>query len=167
MRGGSRAGRAAENSELGRHRSVVEPPLPSPPPRQARVTPRWKGIFPRYRLVGFCGTPGRPRSQACGGAPGAGAWKSRPMQQYSRSEPSCRSRAHRGGRTGATRARRQVPATRLRRGGRRVSASGTRFESDPTAQRAARHSDFMTEVRSFEKYLREPDVGLRSTRSGR
>jgi len=142
MRGGSRAGRAAENSELGRHRSGRGATPPSPPPPPGPSYPSVEGkIFSSLSPRRFLRTPVRPRSASLRGSSRRGRVKSRPMPSSTpRSEPSCRSSSSSRWSYRRYPGPTQVPATRLRRGGRRVSASGTRFESDPTAQRAARHS---------------------------
>ncbi len=119
-------------------------------------------IFPSYRLVGFCGTPGAP---ALGKLFGKLAARGAEIDAFARKY---------------SQARKVLPLFELiavivqgEPGGdgkyrRRVSDEVV--DEYLQAARASKailllnvqpgHSDFMTEVKHFERYLREPDVGL-------
>lgn len=140
--------------------SPASPPRPEPPrpelPRGGRE------IFPTYRLVGFCGTPGAP---ALGRLAGNLDAKAKTIASYSEK--------YAGG-------RKVMPIFELIavvvQGAAGTDGKWRRRVPDSVvddylkAARAAKallllniqpgHSDFLTEAKSFEKYLRQPDVGL-------
>jgi hypothetical protein len=135
----------------------TEPPAPRPElPRGGRE------LFPTYRLVGFCGTPGAPR---LGRLAGNLATKSKALvaqaDKYSRGrkvlpvfeliavvvqgEPGLDGKS-----------RRRVPHSIVDEYLRAArSAKGLLLLNIQPG-----HSDFLTEAKHYEKYLREPDVGL-------
>lgn len=139
------------------------PDLPAEPPATAKVElPRGgREIFPEHRLVGFCGTPGAP---ALGRLAGNLATKSKNVLTYANKYQG----------------RKVLPVFELiavvvqgapgkdNKWRRRVPDSVV--DDYLHAARAAKallllnvqpgHSDFMTEVKSFERYLKEPDVGI-------
>lgn len=134
---------------------------PAPKPR-AELPQGGREIFPTYRLVGYCGTPGAP---ALGKLAGNLAGRAQEIDGF-------------GKKYGTT--RKVMPVFELIavivQGVAGADGKYRRRVSDATidqylqAARAAKallllnvqpgHSDFMTEVKSFEKYLREPDVGI-------
>ncbi len=119
-------------------------------------------IFPRYRLVGFCGTPGAP---ALGKLAGDLAARAKSIESYAAKYASGReampvfeliSVVVQGAPGKDQKYRRRVPTKVI--------------DDYLKAARAAKailllniqpgHSDFMTEVKEYERYLREPDVGI-------
>jgi hypothetical protein len=147
--------------------AVASPPAPIEPP-QAPAAPRpelprgGREIFPAHRLVGFCGTPGAPalgplhanlpvkaRKLEAQSAPYAGDRKILPVFELIAVVVQ--------GAAG--------PDGKWRH---RVDASVVdKFLELARGERALLllniqpgHSDFVTEVKHFEKYLREPDVGV-------
>jgi hypothetical protein len=132
-------------------------------PRPRRELPRGgHTLFPRHRLVGFCGTPGAP---ALGMLSGNLTRKASKLSSYAEQ--------YAGDRTA-------LPVFELiavvvqadpgKDGKHRRRASDAVVDEYLEAARASKallllniqpgHSDFMTEVKHFEKYLREPDVGV-------
>lgn len=141
--------------------SAIEPPTEERPagpelPRGGRE------LFPEHRLVGFCGTPGAP---ALGRLLGNLPVKTKQLVSYAEKY---------------ARGRKILPAFELiavvvqgapgkdKKWRRRVPDSVV--DDYLRAARAAKgilllniqpgHSDFLTEAKAFEKYLREPDVGV-------
>jgi hypothetical protein len=131
-------------------------------PRRPELPLGGRSIFPRYRLVGFCGTPGAP---ALGKL-----WNNLPA----------RVKAIEGYAAKYSGDRKVLPMLELIAvivqdtpgpdGMYRRRVSDEVVDEYLRAAREARallllniqpgHSDFMTEVKHFEKYLREPDVGV-------
>jgi hypothetical protein len=132
-------------------------------PRPRRELPRGgHTLFPRHRLVGFCGTPGAP---ALGLLSGNLTRKASKLASYAEQ--------YAGDRTA-------LPVFELiavvvqadpgKDGKHRRRVAGAVVDEYLEAARASKallllniqpgHSDFMTEVKHFEKYLREPDVGV-------
>lgn len=125
-------------------------------PRGGRV------LFPTYRLVGFCGTPGAP---ALGELQGNLPAKAKELEQQAAKYAQ---------------GRELLPVFELIavvvQSGAGPDGKYRRRVDDSVVEdylRQARrskgllllniqpgHSDFLTEVRSFEKFLREPDVGV-------
>jgi hypothetical protein len=121
-----------------------------------------RAIFPAYRLVGFCGTPGAP---ALGRLAGDLTAKGRAVLDYAEKYAG---------------ARPVLPAFELiavlvlglpgADGKYRRRVDDAVVDRYLVAAREAKallllnvqpgRSDFMTEVRHFERYLREPDVGV-------
>lgn len=170
---------APEPKSAGRiETSVLEPPPTSPSdatsvtgsevPPANEETPRLelprggREIFPAHRIVGFCGTPGAP---ALGRL--AGNLNAKTKQVVSYAEKYARGRkvlpvfeliavVVQGAPGNDGKWRRRVPASVV--------------DDYLKAARAAKgllllniqpgHSDFLTEAKAFEKYLRQPDVGL-------
>lgn len=137
-------------------KSLAASAPPKELPRGGRV------LFPAYRLVGFCGTPGAP---ALGELQGNLPAKAKELEEKA---------AH------YAQGRALMPVFELIavvvQSGAGPDGKYRRRVDDSVVEmylRQARrskgllllniqpgHSDFLTEVRSFEKYLREPDVGV-------
>ncbi|HLK37608.1 MAG TPA: hypothetical protein VKU41_12700 [Polyangiaceae bacterium] len=154
----------------GGRRAGVEPPPATPassaapsPPEPLKELPRGgRALFPEYRLVGYCGTPGAP---ALGSLLGN-------LQARARALETEASHYADG--------RKPLPVFELiavvvQSGAGPDGKFRRRVDDSVVDQylRAARqakallllnvqpgHSDFLTEVKSFESYLHEPDVGL-------
>jgi hypothetical protein len=140
------------------------PPV-APPPAVAKVElPRGgRAIFPDHRLVGFCGTPGAP---ALGELQGNLVVKAKALSAYA-DKYSGEGRkvlpvveliavVVQAGAGGDGKYRRRVPES--------VVEEYLRIARDSKALLLLNiqpgRSDFLTEVKSFERYLREPDVGV-------
>jgi len=142
--------------------SVASAPTP-PPAAPATELPRGgRTIFPEHRLVGFCGTPGAP---ALGPLLDHPATKTDKLLGYANQYASDRT---------------VLPVFELiavvvQAGGgadgkNRMRVLDGTVDEYLQAARQARgllllniqpgHSDFLTEVQRFERYLREPDVGV-------
>jgi hypothetical protein len=141
-------------------------PAPAPPPEPPRPRPELplggREVFPSYRLVGFCGTPGAP---ALGKLWGNLPAQSKTLKSYADKYEG---------------QRKVLPLFELIA----VVVQGTPGKDNMYRRRvddavvdqyleAAReakgllllniqpgHSDFLTEVKHFERYLKEPDVGV-------
>jgi hypothetical protein len=137
-------------------------PPPPPPPVKRELPLGGREIFPAYRLVGFCGTPG---------APALGKLANKLPERVQELGAYAKKYEH---------GRKALPVLELIA----VVVQGVkgpdgmwrrRVTEDVIEQylRAARdakallllnvqpgQSDFMTEVKLFEKYLKEPDVGI-------
>jgi hypothetical protein len=142
----------------------AEPEAPASAPEEAKVELPLGGreLFPRYRLVGFCGTPGAP---ALGKLRDHLPERAKEIEQLSK---------------GYAAGRQVLPVFELIavvvQGGAGADGKYRRRVADSVvdeylgAARAAKallllnvqpgRSDFMTEVKSFEKYLHEPDVSV-------
>jgi hypothetical protein len=141
----------------------TEPPPPPPPEPPAIELPRGgRTLFPDYRLVGFCGTPGAPELGSLQG------------------NLTARARALDAQATRYADDRKLMPVFELiavvvqgapgpdSKYRRRVD--GAVVEQYLRAARASKallllniqpgQSDFLSEVKAYEKYLREPDVGV-------
>lgn len=139
----------------------VEPPAPPEPPK-SELPRGGRELFPSYRLVGFCGTPGAPALGRLMGKLDVQSKKIRDLgEKYARG-------------------RKPMPVFELiavivmgapgadRKSRRRVPTSVV--DEYLQAARAAKgilllniqpgHSDFLTEAKHYERYLKEPDVGL-------
>ncbi len=131
-------------------------------PRSPDLPRGGRTIFPRFRLVGFCGTPGAP---ALGRLLGNLENRAKTVESYAEKYGGDRevlpvfeliAVVVQGGPGADGKHRRRVPMSVV--------------DDYLKAARAARallllniqpgHSDFVTEVRAFEKYLKEPDVGV-------
>lgn len=138
--------------------------MPVPVPKAKAELPRGgRAIFPDHRLVGFCGTPGAP---ALGELQGNLAVKSKSLVTYAEKY--------------AGNDRKVLPVYELIavivQSGAGADGKYRRRVDDATVDtylRLARESkgilllniqpgqsDFLTEVKQFEKYLRQPDIGL-------
>lgn len=135
----------------------------SPPAPQGPELPRGgRTIFPRYRLVGYCGTPGAPELGKLAGNLAARAKEIAKLgEQYAGDREALPTFeliavVVQGVEGPDKKWRRRVP--------------GSVVDDYLKAARAAKgilllniqpgHSDFMTEVKAFEGWLREPDVGV-------
>jgi hypothetical protein len=140
----------------------VQAPAPAPKPA-ARELPRGgRTIFPAHRLVGFCGTPGAP---ALGQLAGDLAKKAAIVEKYAA--------MYAEGRTPLPAF--ELIATIAQAGGGSDGKYRSRVEDSVVDRylKAARdakailllaiqpgQSDFLSELKHFEKYLHEPDVGV-------
>ena len=145
----------------------AEPPAAETPPSsegvQKKELPRGgTTIFPQYRLVGFCGTPQAPKLGKLAGNLGA---RAKTIETYA---------------TQYAGDRKSLPVFELiavvvqeapgKDGKSRRRVAESVVDEYLKAARAAKailllniqpgHSDFLTEAKAFEKYLREPDVGV-------
>jgi hypothetical protein len=136
-------------------------PAQSPGPR-AELPLGGREIFPSHRLVGFCGTPGAP---ALGKLSGNLPAKAKTLKSYADKYAD---------------QRKVLPLFELiavvvqgvpgKDGKYRRRVEDTVVDEYLEAAREAKgllllniqpgHSDFLTEVKHFERYLREPDVGV-------
>lgn len=141
---------------------AVAEPVPKPAPPRPELPRGGRQIFPQHRLVGFCGTPGAP---ALGRLAGDLAARAKQIEGYGEQYASGRKPLPvfeliavlvMGGPGTDGKWRRRVPRSVV--------------DAYLKAARAARallllnvqpgHSDFLTEVKELEDYLREPDVGV-------
>ncbi len=138
------------------------PPPPAEQPPRIELPRGGREIFPAHRIVGFCGTPGAP---ALGRLTGNLPAKSKQLVSYAEKY---------------ARGRKILPVFELiavvvqgapgKDGKWRRRVPDSVVDEYLQAARAAKgllllniqpgHSDFLTETKAFEKYLREPDVGL-------
>ncbi|HEU4412095.1 MAG TPA: hypothetical protein VFS43_43035 [Polyangiaceae bacterium] len=137
------------------------PPPPPPQAPRAELPLGGRELFPRYRLVGFCGTPGAP---ALGELRGDLGEKAKAIRKYAEKYGD---------------GREILPTFELiavlvlglpNDGKYRRRVDFSVVDSYLAAAREAKAllllniqpglSDFMTEVKHFEKYLHEPDVGV-------
>ena len=154
------ANAAREGGESAANTRNDPPPAPPAPPKEL---PRGgRTLFPDYRLVGFCGTPGAPELGELQGnfpketkeleAKAAPYAKGRPLlpvfeliavvvQSGAGPDGKYRRRVDNSIVNAYLKAARQSKALLL-------------LNIQPG------QSDFLTEVKSFESYLREPDVGV-------
>jgi len=148
-----------ESAANTRNETAAPPAAPDPPkelPRGGRT------IFPNYRLVGFCGTPGAPELGALQGnfpkevkaleAHAAPYAQGRPLLPvFELIAVVVQSGAGPDGKY-----RRRVDDSIVKEYLReaRKSKALLLLNIQPG------QSDFLTEVKSFESYLREPDVGV-------
>jgi hypothetical protein len=152
------------------HREARPPSAPPPPaaPPAAPPGPRpelplgGREIFPRYRLVGFCGTPGAP---ALGELRGDLAAKAKAMRSYAEKYSQGREVMPTfeliavlvlglPGVDGKYRRRVEYEVVDRYLSAAREAKAMLLLNIQPG------RSDFMTEVAHFEKYLHEPDVGV-------
>ncbi len=138
------------------------PPEPPPAPRGPELPQGGREIFPAHRLVGYCGTPGAPALGRLAGDLGA---RTKAIQSLAAKYAQ---------------ERKVLPLFELIAvvvqgapgpdGKWRHRVADSVVDEYLAAARAAKgllllniqpgQSDFMTEVRHFERYLREPDVGI-------
>ena len=144
---------------------VLAPAEPAPltePPPKIELPLGGREIFPTYRLVGFCGTPGAP---ALGRLTGNLTARAKEIVSYTKKYAADR---------------KVMPIFELIAvvvqgapgpdGKYRYRVPNSVVDSYLAAARASKallllnvqpgRSDFLTEVKHFEKYLREPDVGV-------
>ena len=142
--------------------AAVEAPPPQPPPPPAELPRGGRTLFPEYRLVGYCGTPGAP---ALGALDGNLAEKAKAIET--------RAAQFAGD-------RKILPVFELiavlvmgfpgEDGKYRVRVSPAVVDAYLQAARQAKailllniqpgQSDFLTELHVFDRYLEEPDVGV-------
>jgi hypothetical protein len=143
------------------------PPLPEnavavPAPPRIELPRGGREIFPTHRLVGFCGTPGAP---ALGQLEGNLVNKTKKMMTYANKYEA---------------GRKVLPVFELiavivqgdpgKDGKSRRRVPDSVVDDYLKAARASKgllllnvqpgHSDWMTELKHYEKYLKEPDVGV-------
>lgn len=137
-------------------------PEPEPPRPRPELPLGGREIFPRYRLVGFCGTPNAP---ALGRLTGKIAVRAKSVLEYAEKYAGTRpvmpvfeliAVVVQGAPGADGKWRRRVPDSVV--------------DDYLSVARSSRgllllniqpgHSEFVTEVKAFEKYLREPDVGV-------
>jgi hypothetical protein len=149
---------------VGRSEGVAPPPAERPPEPTGPELPRGgRTLFPDYQLVGFCGTPGA--SPALGRLDGDLTAKAAVVESYAVKYSG---------------SRKIMPVFELIAvvvqaapgpdGKYRNRVSDSVVDRYLQAARAAKailllniqpgRSDFVSEVQHFEKYLREPDVGV-------
>jgi len=142
------------------------PPVPEPPPPQPPLRPELplggRELFPAYRLVGFCGTPGGPALGPLDGNLPARAKKlatfaaqygddRKVMQVFELIAVVVMGLPGADGKW-----RRRVPNSVVDDFLAQARASkGLLLINIQPGQ-----SDFMTELKHYERYLREPDVGV-------
>lgn len=119
-------------------------------------------IFPKYRLVGYCGTPGAPALGALRGDLGA---RAKDLAKLSESYAGDREvlpvfeliTVVVMGAPGADKAwRRRVPASVVDE----YLKAAREAKAILLLNIQPGHSDFLTEVKAFEPWLRQPDVGV-------
>lgn len=135
---------------------------PKPAPRRPELPRGGRTVFPEHRLVGYCGTPGGPALGRLAGDLGA---RAKEIEGYGEKYAS---------------GRKVLPVFELiavvvqgvpgADGKWRRRVPDSVVDEYLKAARAAKaillinvqpgQSDFMTEIRSFERYLKEPDVGV-------
>jgi hypothetical protein len=137
-------------------------PATTPPPAPKVELPLGgRELFPRYRLVGFCGTPGAP---ALGELRGDLGEKAKAIQKYAEKYSEGREILPTFeliavlvlGLPGDGKYRRRVANEVVDR--YLIAAREAKALLLLNIQPGM--SDFLTEVQHFEKYLREPDVGV-------
>lgn len=140
---------------------IAEPaPPPAPPPPELPLGGR--EIFPAYRLVGYCGTPGAP---ALGQLQGNLANRAKSMRAYAQKYPSDRKTMlvfelivvvvqSWPGNDGKWRRRVEDSVVQDYLKAAREAKALLLLNIQPG------QSDFMTEIKRYEKYLKEPDVGI-------
>ena len=141
--------------------AAAKPPVPEKP--KAELPRGGRALFPDHRLVGFCGTPGGP---ALGELQGNLTAKTKALLGYAEKYSSSD--------------RKILPVFELIavvvQAGAGADGKYRRRVEDSVVDTYLRHardskgllllniqpgqSDFLTEVKHFEKYLREPDVGV-------
>lgn len=145
--------------------AAPEEAAPAPTEEIANVRQLPRGgttIFPQHRLVGFCGTPGAPKLGRLAGDLGA---RAKTIETYASQYAGDR---------------KALPVFELiavvvqespgKDGKSRRRVADSVVDEYLRAARAAKallllniqpgHSDFLTETKGFEKYLKEPDVGV-------
>jgi hypothetical protein len=142
---------------------AVAAPPPAAPASRSELPRGGRAIFPEHRLVGFCGTPGAP---ALGELQGNLDVKSKALVTYAEKYNG--------------KDRKVLPVFELIavvvQAGAGADGMYRRRVDDHTVETYLRHareakglfllniqpgqSDFLTEVKHFEKYLREPDIGI-------
>ncbi|MGD0523602.1 MAG: hypothetical protein ABSE49_00590 [Polyangiaceae bacterium] len=142
--------------------SLVAPPPPPAPPAPPELPRGGRTLFPDYRLVGFCGTPGAP---ALGPLLDHPANKAEKLLSYANQYDDGRKilpvfeliavvvQAG-GGADGKYRARVLDATVDEYLAAARQNKGLLLLNIQPG------QSDFLTEVQRFERYLREPDVGV-------
>jgi hypothetical protein len=157
------ANAAREGGESAAQTRNGAPPGAAPQPAPVKELPRGgRTLFPNYRLVGFCGTPG---------APELGALQGNFPKEVKALEAHAAPYAH---------GRPLLPVFELIavvvQSGAGADGKYRRRVDDSIVDEYLREarkskallllniqpgqSDFLTEVKSFESYLREPDVGV-------
>jgi hypothetical protein len=137
-------------------------PAPPPSPPRPELPLGGRELFPQYRLVGFCGTPGAP---ALGKLMGNLAQRAKEVRSYADKYGDDRKTMPvfeliavvvQGGPGADGKYRRRVPDSVVREYLRvaRESKALLLLNIQPG------QSDFVTEVKELEQYLREPDVGV-------
>jgi hypothetical protein len=138
------------------------PPAPSPPPPLQELPRGGRTIFPDYRLVGFCGTPNAP---ALGALQGNLPARAKDLELQAEKYVTKRKLLPVFELIAVVVQSGAGPDGKYRR---RVDDSV--IDHYLTVARASKallllniqpgQSDFLTEVKTFEKYLHEPDVGV-------
>jgi hypothetical protein len=143
---------------------AAEPPPEPPAPRRPELPRGGRAIFPDHRLVGFCGTPGAP---ALGPLDSLSSLPAKAKKLQAQAAPYAGDR-------------KLLPVLELIAVVVQAAPGGDgkwrhRVDSSVVDKylEVARsekgllllniqpgHSDFMTEVKHFEKYFHEPDVGV-------
>ena len=143
--------------------SAPTEPASEPPKPKPELPLGGRELFPRYRLVGFCGTPGAP---SLGKLQSHLPERAKEIAEISKSYAAGREAqpifaVDRSCGAGWAWPGRQVPSPRCRQRGRsKYLRSAREAKALLLLNVQPGHSDFMTEVKAFEKYLHEPDVGV-------
>jgi hypothetical protein len=159
---GLSASAAREGGESAAQTRNDPPPAP-PAPAPLKELPRGgRTLFPTYRLVGFCGTPGAPELGEL-----QGNFPKEVKELETRTAPYAKGRPllpvfeliavvvqSGAGPDGKYRRRVDDSIVNLYLREARKSKALLLLNIQPG------QSDFLTEVKSFESYLREPDVGV-------
>jgi hypothetical protein len=149
--------------EGGEDAAVTRNETPAPPPAPPKELPRGgRTLFPNYRLVGFCGTPGAPELGEL-----QGNFPKETKELETRSAPYAQGRPllpvfeliavvvqSGAGPDGKYRRRVDDSIVKAYLNAARRSKALLLLNIQPG------QSDFLTEVKSFDSYLREPDVGV-------
>ncbi len=160
---GSLTANAAREGGESAAQTRNEPPPAPPPPAEVKELPRGgRTLFPNYRLVGFCGTPGAPELGEL-----QGNFPKEVKELETRTAPYAKGRPllpvfeliavvvqSGAGKDGKYRRRVDDSIVKEYLQAARKSKALLLLNIQPG------QSDFLTEVKSFESYLREPDVGV-------
>lgn len=137
-------------------------PAQPPAPRRPELPRGGRDLFPRHRLVGFCGTPGAP---ALGRLQGNLAARAKDVRTYAEKYAGARevlpvfeliAVVVQGAAGADGKWRRRVPASVVDEylQAARTEKALLLLNVQPG------HSDWLTELKELEKWLREPDVGV-------
>lgn len=142
---------------------AAEPESPPPPEVPLPTLPRGgRTLFPHYRLVGYCGTPGAPELGALQGNLGRRGEELTKLAESYRGDREILPVFELiavvvMGAPGPDKAwRKRVPAAVVDE----YLAAARKAKALLLLDIQPGHSDFVTEVKAFEHWLKEPDVGV-------